>query len=260
MDRFFLESACLYQIERVYLPQIILTMKRFILLFALLGLVACGQKTEPEENTQPQKMSRCEFLAVDAFTTQLTVEPVRQGGDCIGFRVHLNLPSLDQSAYTKYIQDNHITDSEVTAKADQLKTVLEKTGISYVLGERKIIMMCGGVSGPVKVYSNQEVNGRAAGEDLSDMFVVLTLGHVGYPKLDLREHKDWMGEPPYVFQETLVSYFKENTVPFALDESLQVPTEPSQALTGTFTFEIPVTGVSKSGEVKTVVFKGSASI
>lgn len=256
-DRFSLESACRYQIERVYLPQIILTMKRFILLFALLGLVACGQKVIEDDITKPQEDYSCALYPVDAYTAELKVSPARQGEALVGFQMSIRMPSMDQSAFAKYLQNNRISDPVLTPKANQLIKDLEKA--SYPMLSKTLRFMYGAISGPVKVYSDREVNGRAAGEDLSDMFVVISLGHVGYPDLELQKLKDWYDDPPYV-QEPFAAYFKENTIPFALQESLMVVSEPLQELTGNITIEIPVTGISKDGQEKIVVFKGTTSI
>ena len=233
-------------------------MKRFILLFALLGLVACGQKVIEDDITKPQEDYSCALYPVDAYTAELKVSPARQGEALVGFQMSIRMPSMDQSAFAKYLQNNRISDPVLTPKANQLKKDLEIAG--YPISTLSTLrFMYGAISGPVKVYSDREVNGRAAGEDLSDMFVVISLGHVGYPDLELQKLKDWHEEPPYV-QEPFAAHFKKNTIPFALQESLMVVSEPLQELTGNITIEIPVTGISKDGQEKIVVFKGTTSI
>ena len=241
------------------MPQIILTMKRFILLFALLGLVACGQKVIEDDNTKSQEGFSCALYPVDAYEAELKVIPARQGEALVGFQMSIRMPSMDQSAFAKYLQNNRISDPVLTPKANQLIKDLEKASYPMLSLDKTLRFMYGAITGPVKVYSDREEKGRAVGEDLSDMFVVISLGHVGYPDLELQKPKDWYDDPPYV-QEPFAAYFKENTIPFALQESLMVVSEPLQELTGNITIEIPVTGISKDGQEKIVVFKGTTSI
>ena len=141
--------------------------------------------------------------------------------------------------------------------------ILSRYGFGYEIGiDTYLKVIYGGISGPARVYSNVEVDGRPAGEDISDLFEVSIRGMVRYPEMSLiisehiKQHKGDVGYCTLGFRE----FFTQGTVPFSADyDTYLYPKEGySYLLDGSMTIhiEIPVKGIDTEGKEKSVVLTG----
>ena len=240
-------------------------MKKNVFVLTLLCVVmSCTSNINESQRTYEgmgDKVFSCELYPVDAFKNTLSAVQMSKGGRVIGYILNIAYPSSEQKDLEAFFS-SRITDAELNTKLDQLKAQLTEWGyetLYYGSINPTLRIMYGTVSGPAKVYSNQEVDGRPAGADLSDMFLVQTYGHVGYPNLELMGNKEWTGYPIETSMESFADYFKEGYIPSALDYDIYVIPEPNRDFPGTLFFEIPVTGLSKNGQETTVLFTGAVS-
>lgn len=123
-----------------------------------------------------------------------------------------------------------------------------------------------GVSGPLRIYSDEVIDNRPAGDNLSDFFFVLSdinpLAYVEYPSLTFV--KNWCMGGETISSDT---YFSKKAVPFitarenyrSCDLSLVTAENKQYILDGTHNlfFELPLIGTKSDGSEISMVLKGS---
>ena len=232
-------------------------MKHYRLLFAVivLALCSCGKTPKQEEGTipQPEKDTRtiiCKFIAVNGFNPDMQAYDYR-GNKSIILRFH------GSSKFEQFFFDEVV----VSQKECDLSDSLIDRFYSFDPVDPNLRLMYAGVSDRARVYSDKEVAGRAAGENLSDLFAVDSYGHIKYPEMeyvavDSAMPIPGMGDSDYI-RMTFEEYFSIGMVPSALEYGfiyLVIITDEIDETASLF-FEIPVTGKLKNGEEKTIVFK-----
>ena len=224
-------------------------MYKFNLLFsvALLAICSCGKTSDQEvpNNIQPEDNQSvvCKFISVTGFQQQLDVYDNREN--------HVILLHFHRSSK---IDQFLLDDDQVSLKQRNLSESLISRHYPFDPMDPRVYLMYGGVSGTVRIYSDKDVAGIAAGEDLSDLFEVLTKGVIQYPEMTLIAD----GLPQSFIRMPFREYFSAGVVPAALGAGfiqLQVLSDEIDGSSALY-FEIPIVGKLKDGEEKTVVFKG----
>ena len=204
----------------------------------------------------------CKFLPLDIYPTTLKSEYSKADNTIgIGLQFSVTDPAIIFNTKKMFVQDAVLQKEEKLAKDMTAKAYNHR----YILGTYAYdpaSMMYAGVSGKTRVYSDKVVLGREPGENLNDLCVVLTLGRVRYPEMELiadgardKQAPSWVCLPFGV-------YFSEGMVPGALTGNGVIVKLPGDAVLEemTFFFEIPVTGMTLSGEEKSVVFKAQCVV
>lgn len=223
--------------------------KCFFGVFVILSLLSCKEK-EVELCGPPMKV-KVMFIPIDAY------KPV-----CSYFRnqVEIGLSScLVQQEYwdQAFLQQYQFSSKNIIQKEDQLAEAFIVNGYAYEFGESAnlIPIMYGGISGPVRVYSDKTVSGREAGENLSDLFIVSSYGRIRYPDMELIDDASHGEERRiYCLSQPFQEYFSLGTVLGFCSPNVYIHYPEGVDQSTTLFFEIPVTGVTSSGEEKTVVF------
>ena len=249
-------------------------MKRLLPVFLLLCLflgVSCTNKTaadkeEDNRNLVGEKYSYrpdIRIRPIDAFLSSLTLT-VSEGHNGSGEIVYRD-QMLDWSIQNRDLQ---FKDFAVNDMETGLETEFEKSAlILFEIGQYYCCMA--GVSAPIKIYSDTDVEGYTAGQDLSDLFVVNPanpdqgLSNVKYPEMT----------PVKVFGER-----KDHRVQFytsvPIKEYFAVGTSPLMSVSGcilstvgghenllngdvTLHFELPVIGINSKGQEEACVLTGT---
>lgn len=124
-----------------------------------------------------------------------------------------------------------------------------------------------GVSQPIRIYAEEDIDGYPAGEDLSDLFIISTfdsdlyLANVKYPEMDAL---NVFGDSPglhQVIKAPVKEYFSTGTTPLMdLSGALVLSTiDGYEYLTDgshKIHVELPVIGINSAGEEESRVLKG----
>lgn len=236
--------------------------KVFATLFAALCLLSCKDTNIGPKNYSHADKVYCEFLSVDAYKEEIHFDGVSEQGKTISYIMGLSLKKYGNN----FINQNRIVDESATGKEKKLAEALTLFNFTYDTGvDTHLIMLYGGISGPVKVYADNEVNGRQAGEDISDLFVIYTKGVVHYPEMTLTVANQTSGDQEEAETEyskmKFCDYFSDGNVPFGVDNEttyLSAIEGYSYLIDGSVNvhFEIPITGIALDGQEKSKVLTG----
>lgn len=232
-----------------------------VLLLAFLLFLSCvkdGTEQRKERNHRHYDKIYCEFMSIDAFNPEIQVVN-RYNGTRTSFILRFKLKGNDNDFINKY----RVNDELTSVKEKNLADTLSGYRFHYDTGvDTYLKVIDGGISGPVKVFADEEIDGRPAGKDLSDMFWVHTRGIVKYPDMTLviDGHQSKVREAEY-YMLGFKEYFSEGAVPFAVDYDtyLDVQEGYSYLFDGSTTihFEIPIIGIASDGQEKSMVLKGT---
>lgn len=237
-------------------------MKR-ILVFSmvLLSILSCG-KDETGRNEDKNRYDKlyCEFMSIDAYETEIEFTDISNQAGTVGYIMRPQLKGYSDG----FLKKHRVSDEETVRKEKNLADTLSRYGFRYDVGiDTYLNVIYGGISGPARVYTNVEVDGRPAGEDISDLFEVSIRGMVRYPEMSLiisehiKQHKGDVGYYSLGFRE----FFTQGTVPFSADyDTYLYPKEGYSYLFDGSTaihIEIPVTGIDAEGQEKSVVLTGT---
>lgn len=225
--------------------------KCIILASVLMSLFSCREKEV--ELFGPHIQFTVMFIPIDAYGQEFSYyrNPKSIG---LFFR-----PSQQENWSYELLQNYRFVDEEINQKEQLLANTFIKYGydLEFGVGVGGVFLpiMYGGISGPVRVYSDNNVAGKEPGEDLSEFLNVITLGRIVYPEMELvdDESHGYEKEVSY-FAQPFSEYFSFGTVPGFDSPNFTVVFPENMDDSTTLYFEIPVTGVTSSGEEKTVVF------
>lgn len=238
-------------------------MKRcLVILFAIGCILSCNDAEKGQSNDRHVDKLYCEFLSVDAYSTEIRFEEVSdQSRTNLSYIMGLQLKGHGNDFTNQY----RIDDDSVAIKEQKLADSLSFYLFRYDVGvDTYLKMIYGGISGPVRVYADKDVYGRSPGDNLADLFVIYTTGIVSYPEMSLLvdEHiQSNRGKGQADFYEIgFGDYFSEGAVPFCVDcgTYLHAKEGYSHLIDGSVTvhFEIPITGIDLNGREKSVVLTG----
>ena len=203
---------------------------------------------------------------LDAFFPSLTLT-VFEGHNGLGEIVYRD-QMLDWSVQNRDLQ---FKDFAVNDMETGLETEFEKSAlILFEIGQYYCCMA--GVSAPIKIYSDTDVDGYTAGQDLSDLFVVNPanpdqgLANVKYPEMTpvkvFGEIKDQRVQ--YDTNVPIKEYFTVGTSPLmsvSFGCILSTVGGHENLLNGEITlhFELPVVGINSEGQEESKVITGTIS-
>lgn len=233
-------------------------MKKVAFVLALgLTLLSCNNKAMDDDVDQmgvSEPVKEIRMVYIDAFLPELNVRwgwgySGRENGDVlIGFNYAVPLPPVAEDV-AAVLEENRVVDASVTQTIEQL--ICELQQLNFQVPDGRMTIMYAGVSGEARIYSDREVAGRKAGENLSDLFTVEMPGRIVFPGPGLFQEDAYDSRHTFTFKDYFVEgvaldmgYIVDVIAPMEIDESAPLYVE------------IPVTGISLSGEEKTVVFKG----
>lgn len=228
----------------------------FAITAAMVLISSCGKNTDAEkEPLVDGKIGpphfECRFYGVDAYKRELKIQQYGSPGRVYWFFE----PAGDYDFY----QAHRLTGDWVGEKEVELADRLVKRGYDGCYEVEEHItrpIMYAGVSGDIVIVSDQEVAGRKAGENLSDLFFIRSLGRLTYPDMEIiqdeRQPENWA---PERFPVLANEYFSIGCIPFALDNAIVLESDLIEEIPSLH-IEIPVTGLTSTGEEKTVVFAG----
>lgn len=240
-------------------------MKKYLIIsFALLCVLSCNDSERNQiDNYRHADKLYCEFLPIDAFKAEICfIEVSNQAKTNVGFNIGLQLKEIGND----FINKNRVADESVVVKEKRLADTLSFYNYKFDTGvDTHLEIFYGGISGLVRVYTDEEVDGRRAGENISDLFLVYTRGVVSYPEMTLIVDKHITsnrGQRMAEFYEmALCDFFSEGMVPFGVDNGntyLRTKEGYTYLFDGSRTihFEIPVTGYVLGGQEKSIVLTG----
>ena len=221
-----------------------------VFLFSL--SISCNKTVTEKNNHKHYDKLFCEFISLDAFKPELGMRTASffADGTVEAISMGLQLKTNENDYLNKY----RIGDELTVSKESKLRDELNSYRFYYDVGvdtHWKIIYA--GISGTVRVYADETVDGRSAGNDLSDLFEVAVRGIVNYPEMELLkdEHQSMQSEAEY-YRIGFNDYFFKGVVPFATDYDTYLYAKGgyNYLLDGTRTIhiEIPVTGISSEGK------------
>ena len=157
-------------------------------------------------------------------------------------------------------------DSSVSTIETKLEDAFEQ--LHCHLFEEMMYFCClAGVSQPIRIYADEDIDGYPAGEDLSDLFVISTLSaetylaNVKYPGMD---NLNVFGDSPeldQVIKAPVKEYFSIGTAPLLNVSGVLAlcPIDGYEYLTDgshKIHVELPVIGINSAGEEESRVLKG----
>lgn len=243
-------------------------MKRLLPVFLLLSLflgISCTNKTSAVTNTDNEDHS-------------LVGEKYSYRPDIIISPLDAFLPSLgfsQEQVLDWSLQDRNLrfTDFSVNEIETGLEAEIEKSAlILFEVGHHYCCMA--GVSEPIKIFADMDVEGYAAGQDLSELFVVKSanpdagLVNVKYPEMTpvkiFGEIKD--RRVKFSTSIPIKEYFAVGTSPLMSISSgcILSASEGHESLTqnlldGSLTlhFELPIIGINSKGQDESCVLTGT---
>lgn len=236
-------------------------MKR-ILVFSmvLLSILSCGKEETEKggENYRHDDKLYCEFMSIDAYETEIELTDISNQAGTVGYIMRPQLKGYSDG----FLKKHRVSDEENAQKEKDLADTLSLYGFQYNTGcDTYLKVVYGGISGLARVYADIEVDGRPAGEDISDLFEVSIRGMVRYPEMSLiidghqKQHVD-KEYHTIGFQE----FFIQGTVPFSVDDDTYLNTKDGYSYLWddsiTIHIEIPVTGIDAEGKEKSVILTG----
>ena len=240
--------------------------------------ISCTNKTSAVTNTDNEYHSLdgekysyrpdIRIRPIDSFMSSLILT-VSEGHNGIGEIVYRN-QMLDWCIQNRDLQ---FKDLAVNDMETGLETEFEKSAlILFEIGQYYCCMA--GVSAPIKIYSDTDVDGYTAGQDLSDLFVVNPanpdqgLANVKYPEMTpvkvFGEIKDQRVQ--YDTNVPIKEYFTVGTSPLMSISSgcILSASEGHESLTqnlldGSLTlhFELPIIGINSKGQEESCVLTGT---
>lgn len=241
-----------------------MNMKRFLVLsIILLFILSCGKEDTGKTIMGGPSYDKlfCEFMSIDAYETDIELTRIYNQFGTKGYIMGPKLKSYTEN----FLKKHRVSDESIAQKEKDLADTLSHYGFRYNFGvDTHLQVVYGGISGPAKVYADVEVDGRPAGEDISDLFEIAIRGiMVRYPEMSLivneyiKEYKHL--KEPYItigFQD----FFTQGTVPFSADYDTYLYTKEGYSYLWddsiTIHIEIPVTGIDSNGDEKTVLLTG----
>ena len=237
-------------------------MKKFLVLsMVLLSVLSCSkEKTGKNEDNNRYDKLYCEFMSIDAYETEIELTEIYNQLGTVGYIMRPQLKGYSDG----FLKKHRVSDEENARKEKNLADTLSRYGFRYEVGtDTYLKVIYGGISGPARVYADVVVDGRPAGDDISDLFEVAIRGMVRYPEMNLiinehiKQHKGDVGYCNIGFRE----FFTQGTVPFSADyDTYLYPKEGYTYLIDGSTaihIEIPVTGIDAEGQEKSVVLTGT---
>ena len=237
-------------------------MKRFFVLsMVLLSIISCGkEETEKNEDNYRYDKLYCEFMSIDAYETEIELTEIYNQLGTVGYIMRPQLKGNSDGFFNKH----RVSDEENAQKEKNLADTLSHYRFRYDTGvDTYLKVVYGGISGPARVYADVEVDGRPAGEDISDLFEVAIRMMVRYPEMSLivneniKQYKHL--KEPYI-TIGFSDFFTQGTVPFSADYDTYLYTKENYSYLWddsiTIHIEIPVTGIDSNGEEKTVLLTG----
>lgn len=256
-------------------------MKRLLPVFLLLSLflgISCTNKTSAVTNTDNEDHSLVgekysyrpdiRIRPIDSFMSSLTLT-VSEGHNGIGEIVYRD-QMLDWCIQNRDLQfkDFSVNEIETGLEAEIEKSAL----ILFEIGHHYCCMA--GVSEPIKIFADMDVEGYAAGQDLSELFVVKSanpdagLVNVKYPEMTpvkiFGEIKD--RRVKFSTSIPIKEYFAVGTSPLMSISSgcILSASEGHESLTqnlldGSLTlhFELPIIGINSKGQEESCVLTGT---
>lgn len=159
-------------------------------------------------------------------------------------------------------------DVSVSTMETKLEEAFAQLRCHLYLTEDNTFFCClAGVSQPIRIYADEDIDGYPAGEDLSDLFFISTfdgdsyLANVKYPEMD---NLNVFGDSPDLHQAIkapVKEYFSTGTAPLmSLAPYLHLcPIDGYEYLTDgshKIHIELPVIGINSAGEEESRVLKG----
>lgn len=241
-----------------------MNMKRFLVLsIILLFILSCGKEDTGKTIIMGPSYDKlfCEFISIDAYETDIELTRIYNQLGTTGYIMRPQLKGNSDGFFKKY----RVGDEDNAQKEKDLADTLSHYGFRYEVGRDTYLkVVYGGISGPAIVYADVEVDGRPAGEDISDLFEIAIRGiMVRYPEMSLivneyiKEYKHL--KEPYITIGFQV-FFTQGTVPFSADYDTYLYTKEGYSYLWddsiTIHIEIPVTGIDSNGDEKTVLLTG----
>ncbi len=190
------------------------------------------------------------ILSIDAFKPELTVFAAYNG---------VTLMLSPKGSSSDFLKKHSIKEDMI----DHLKDEFMHYNIHHYSydGDNSVLYIFAGVSGPIQIYSDTDIDGREAGEDLSDLFECYSLGRIKYPEMDVIPDQHLLDaqashKAPNVVAYDCNEYYSEGVLPIiGLGEppigaqTIQIKKQYSYLLESPFTFHvtIPITGLDKDG-------------
>lgn len=157
--------------------------------------------------------------------------------------------------------------TSVSAIENKLEEAFSQSHCHSFCSEDMFFCCLAGVSQPIRIYADEDIDGYPAGEDLSDLFFISTfdgdsyLANVKYPEMD---NLNVFGDSPDLHQAIkapVKEYFSTGTAPLmSLAPYLHLcPIDGYEYLTDgshKIHVELPVIGINSAGEEESRVLKG----
>ncbi|MBP5571510.1 MAG: hypothetical protein J6X39_02440 [Bacteroidales bacterium] len=246
-------------------------MKQFLYITVLTSLLICSCGTNGTEDDDPMiggggvgVEREYKFLSVDALKPELKVTyyPFYGGG------IDVELEFANK--ISQYVLEGEL----VKEKEHHLREQLKHFGLYRhpYEGDFVTYFIYAGISGEVKLFADEEINNRKAGEDLSDMFECFVGGRIKYPDMDVVadkhllyaiEHNTSSDDVSYNYKD----YYSDSIIPivgvngiFSIF-NIRPSKDYSHLLDSSLTlhFAFPITGLDKEGNEKSMVLTGVCS-
>lgn len=247
-----------------------MNINNWITLFALILLVSCNpneSKNDDENSHRPGREMAYKFIAVDALSPELQTTYYSGGGGVISLWMDLKASTFE------FKQKNILTNDWAQAKEDHLRKEMKTIGLYEhpIEGDYERLFICAGVSGDVIIYADEIIGDLKAGEDLSDLFECAAKGRIKYPEMDIIEDQILLEaikeeKYPYYVWYNYNEYFSEKIIPLCGTDGyvnpleLRVKQDPHFFdVPHTLHFVIPITGLDKEGNEKSMVLTGVCS-
>ena len=240
-------------------------MKRILVLsMVLLSILSCGKEKMGDggENYRHDDKLYCEFMSIDAYETEIELTDISNQAGTFGYIMRLEL----KDSGDRFLKKHRVSDEVNAQKEIDLANTLTSYHFRYDTGiDTYLKVMYGGVSGSLRVYADDVVDGRPVGEDIADLFVVQTRGKVSFPDMNLiiDEHQNSnsnKGQADY-YEMSFREYFTEGIIPFGVDYDTYLCAKEGYSYLWddsiTIHIEIPVTGIDAEGQEKSVVLTGT---
>jgi len=235
-------------------------MKRFLVLsIILLFILSCGKEDTGKTIMGGPSYDKlfCEFMSIDAYETDIELTRIYNQFGTKGYIIGPKLKSYTEN----FLKKHRVSDESIAQKENDLADTLSHYGFRYNVGvDTHLKVVYGGISGPARVYADVVVDGRPAGEDISDLFVVAIRMMVRYPEMSLIMNERIKHNGNGYYGIGFSDFFTQGTVPFSAQyDTYLYPKEGYSYLWNdsiSIHIEIPVTGIDSNGDEKTVLLTG----
>jgi hypothetical protein len=187
--------------------------KHFSILVSIILAASCKTpETGFIKNDSSTIKLHCVLLPIDVFSKDLNFVPVCQI-DTIGAQMELRTTegSLTLFATPTFLEKHRLPGNQISVKEDKLASVLRNCDYPMNdISDTWYGIIYAGVSAPARVYSDEDVAGRPAGENLSDLLMIHYNSQIKYPNMDFAQIVS-ATEPPAI--EYFGNFFSDSTVP-----------------------------------------------